>query len=116
MLEADTIIINPESFAIGTNIELGFCTAWKETSKLMKEILNRDLSDENKIKELEQLSNKLDKKILPHIEDIRRHDLPEIGDRRSFSLNAFMYGCCLRTTDGKGLFEWEEILDEFKEC
>ena len=116
MLEADTIIINPESFAIGTNIELGFCTAWKETSKLMKEILNRDLSDENKIKELEQLSNELDKEILPHIEDIRRHDLPEIGDRRSFSLNAFMYGCCLRTTDGKGLFEWEEILDEFKEC
>ena len=52
MLEADTII-NPESFAIGINIELGFCTAWKETSKLMKEILNRDLSDENKIKELD---------------------------------------------------------------
>ena len=72
------------------------------------------LDKKNKIKELERLSNKLDKKILPHIEDIRRHDLPEIGDRRSFSLNAFMYGCCLRTTDGKGLFEWEEILDEFK--
>ena len=56
-----------------------------------------------------------DKKVYPHLEDIRRTNIPESGDRRSWGINQYVYGVCLDLTDGKGLYEWEEILEELKE-
>ena len=64
--------------------------------------------------ELHLLIKKLDKKVYPHLEDIRRTNIPECGDRRSWSVNQYVYGVCLDLTDGKGFYEWEEILEELE--
>ena len=43
-----------------------------------------------------------------------RTDIPEKGDRRSFGVNQYVYGVCLDLTDGKGFYEWDEIMEELR--
>lgn len=54
-------------------------------------------------------------KIYPHYEDVRRFKgVTESEDRRSLGINQYVYGVCLDVSDGKGFYEWDEILDELK--
>ena len=115
ILNSDIIVIEPHENALGTMVELGQIKGYKDVSRMMLEILESGNSDGEVIGDLMVLANSLDKKVYPHIEDIRRTDIPEIGDRRSWSINQYVYGVCLDLTDGKGLYEWEEILEELKE-
>lgn len=43
--------------------------------------------------------------------DIRRTNVPETGDRRSFSYNAFLYGLLLSLTDGQGIIDFSDLPD-----
>lgn len=115
ILNSDIIVIEPHENALGTMVELGQIKGYKDASRMMLEILESGNSDGEVINELIALANSLDKKVYPHLEDIRRTNIPETGDRRSWSINQYVYGVCLDLTDDKGLYEWEEILEELKE-
>lgn len=123
ILSSDIIVIEPHENALGTMVELGQIKGYKDCARELKSILNRLVKSEcddsqavNRLAmELHFLIKKYDKKVYPHLEDIRRTNIPETGDRRSWSINQYVYGVCLDLTDGKGLYEWEEILEELKE-
>ena len=123
ILNSDVIVIEPHENALGTMVELGQIKGYKDCARELKSILNRLVKSEcddsqavNRLAmELHFLIKKYDKKVYPHLEDIRRTNIPETGDRRSWSINQYVYGVCLDLTDGKGLYEWEEILEELKE-
>lgn len=84
--EADIIIFNLKSHALGTIAELG--QVWG---------LN---------------NNSMNKRCYFLYDDIRRTDIPETGDRRSWSINQYLYGLVLALSDGKGFLSG---LDELKE-
>lgn len=123
ILNSDIIIIEPHENALGTMVELGQIKGYKDCARELKSILDKVVKSEcddsqavNRLAmELHFLIKKYDKKVYPHLEDIRRTNIPETGDRRSWSINQYVYGVCLDLTDGKGLYEWEEILEELKE-
>ena len=123
ILNSDIIVIEPHENALGTMVELGQIKGYKDCARELKSILDRVVESEcddsqavNRLAmELHFLIKKYDKKVYPHLEDIRRTDIPEVGDRRSWSINQYVYGVCLDLTDGKGLYEWDEILEELKE-
>ena len=123
ILNSDIIVIEPHENALGTMVELGQIKGYKDCARELKSILDRLVKSEcddsqavNRLAmELHFLIKKYDKKVYPHLEDIRRTNIPESGDRRSWSINQYVYGVCLDLTDGKGLYEWEEILEELKE-
>lgn len=126
ILESDIIVIEPQDDAKGTMVELGQLKGMKDASIMINEILNKHKdtikyifnTDEYIsliIEDLQELSNKLDKKVYPHYEDIRRMDLPEVADRRSWSVNQYVYGVCLDLTDGIGFYEWEDIVKELEQ-
>ena len=123
ILNSDVIVIEPHENALGTMVELGQIKGYKDCARELKSILDRIVKSEcddsqavNRLAmELHFLIKKYDKKVYPHLEDIRRTNIPETGDRRSWSINQYVYGVCLDLTEGKGLYEWEEILEELKE-
>lgn len=123
ILNSDVIVIEPHENALGTMVELGQIKGYKDCARELKSILDKIVKSEcddsqavNRLAmELHFLIKKYDKKVYPHLEDIRRTNIPETGDRRSWSINQYVYGVCLDLTDGKGLYEWEEILEELKE-
>ena len=58
----------------------------------------------------------LEKKVYAHNTDIRRaNDKPQAGDRREYGPNQYVYGTVLDLTDGKGFYDWDEIIEEVKE-
>ena len=123
ILSSDVIVIEPHENALGTMVELGQIKGYKDCARELKSILDRVVKSEcddsqaiNRLAmELHFLIKKYDKKVYPHLEDIRRTNIPETGDRRSWGINQYVYGVCLDLTDGKGLYEWDEILEELKE-
>lgn len=120
IIQSDIIVIEPQDDAKGTMVELGQIKGMKDASRMMHELIelfaeqNNDNFEDLKYEVL-QLANKLDKKVYPHYEDIRRMDLPECGDRRSWSVNQYVYGVCLDLSEGKGFYEWDEIVKELEQ-
>lgn len=114
--DSDIIILDCQRFAEGTLIELGQITGMKDLALQIEEVLiNEKLSNLEKFNRIFQICNNIiDKKVYPHCEDIRRHDQPEVGDNRSFYINAYLKGICNWITNGKGLYEWSEIENELK--
>lgn len=53
------------------------------------------------------------KKYYFHSYDIRRTSIPEIGDRRSWSINQYLYGAIL-SLNPKGIMSWPEIIKELR--
>ncbi len=47
-------------------------------------------------------------------DDIRRTDLPEVADRRSWSINQYLYGLVLALSDGAGFLTLEQLAEELK--
>lgn len=48
-----------------------------------------------------------------HSYDIRRTNIPEIGDRRSWSINQYLYGAIL-SLNPKGIMEWKDIIEDLR--
>lgn len=113
---SDVCVIEPLPEALGTINELGMIYAfnwWHEQlSNIVDDVELRESAVTDSIKQL--LKEYPHKKVLPHVQDVRRHDAPEVGDRRSWGMNAFVYGVCLALTDGKGLYEYDEIWSELE--
>ena len=114
ILTSDIIVIEPHENALGTMVELGQIKGYKDVSRMMLEILESGDSDGEVIDALIVLATSLDKKVYPHLEDIRRTNIPECADRRSWSINQYVYGVCLDVSEGKGFYEWDEIIKELE--
>lgn len=117
ILYSDVIMIEPDPAALGTITELGQIYMFNMMYDIIDNILNNeDLSDRGKINAIKKFYEEHPRKfVMPHMQDVRRHDAPEVGDRRSWGCNAYVYGVCLDLTDGKGFYEYDEIWDKLKE-
>lgn len=92
MLEkADIIIFNVKEHAIGTTVEIGQCLGMKRTNPFMAKVFYCLYSD------------------------IRREtNLNEKNDRRSWSINQYLYGALLELTEGQGFISLEELESELR--
>lgn len=117
IIESDIIVIEPQDDAKGTMVELGQLKGMKDASRMIDDLTQSYQRGEitNIVHELEKLADKLDKKVYPHYEDIRRMNLSEVADRRSWSVNQYVYGVCLDLTNGIGFYEWEDIVKELEQ-
>ncbi|PEA25844.1 hypothetical protein CN984_12065 [Bacillus cereus] len=117
IVNSDVIVIEPLPQGLGTHVELGQVHGMKTMAQMILNLAN-DNCDEcssaellNKI--IEMSEGVVNKKVFPHYEDIRRvKGLIESEDRRSLGINQYVYGICLDLTDGKGFYEWDEVLAE----
>ncbi len=114
---SDVIVIEPQPFALGTLVELGQVKGRKDLAKQIFAILedNDPLQSVSLIAEL--VEKVTAQKVYPHYEDVRRFEgagKDEEGDRRSLGINQYVYGACLDLTDGKGFYEWDEVIEELR--
>lgn len=117
ILYSDVIMIEPDVSALGTVTELGQVYMFNMLHDIITDITNDpNLSYEEKVELInEYFAEHPRKLVLPHMQDVRRHDAPEVGDRRSWGCNAYVYGVVLDLTDGKGFYEYDEIWETLKE-
>lgn len=124
LFAATDIVIEPQPHAQGTLVELGIIYGMKALASTMK--MQRDLfwgSEDLDFNETLDAIDEIDsmiidgvlaQKVYPHNSDIRRTDSLETGDRRSFSVNQFVYGVVLALTDGKGFYDFDEAVEQIK--
>lgn len=115
--ESDIIVIEPTNDACGTMVELGQIKGMKDMAKDILLAMRPCNGDSTEIlAEIAKLCvDMIEKKVYPHYEDIRRFKgCTESEDRRAWSVNQYVYGVCLDLSDGKGFYEWEEILEELE--
>lgn len=117
ILYSDVIMIEPDVSALGTVTELGQVYMFNMLHDIITDITNDpNLSYEEKVGLINEYFTEHPRKlVLPHMQDVRRHDAPEVGDRRSWGCNAYVYGVVLDLTDGKGFYEYDEIWETLKE-
>lgn len=124
--ESDYIIMEPLSSACGTMVELGQIKGMKDLAQDIVDVVfdedDKDKSAYDKadyqviVNNIVELCDKiLNQKVYPHYEDVRRFPgCEEREDRRAWGVNQYVYGVCLDLTDGKGFYDWNEIVDELK--
>lgn len=117
IFSSDVIVIEPLPNAIGTTVELGQIHGMKMIASKILELAESDVPDYIFIDKVVDLARKIKgQKVFPHYEDIRRFPgVTESEDRRSLGINQYVYGVCLDLTNGKGFYEWDEILEELKQ-
>lgn len=86
MDQSDIIIFEVSNNSVGTTTEIG---QWA----MINLILNTG------------------KRFFFHSYDIRRTNIPEVGDRRSWSINQYLYGAIL-SLNPKGIQDWNDIIQE----
>lgn len=130
---SDVIVIEPQPFAMGTMAELGQIKGMKDVAKDINAVAHKGvdqilrdfdfLSDAQQtdilletLSEIASITEPIvNQKVFPHFEDVRRFKgATESEDRRSFGVNQYIYGLALDLTDGKGFYEWDEILEELE--
>lgn len=119
IVNSDIIVIEPLPQGLGTHIELGQVKGMRDMAQMILNVADSECADcsatelLNKI--IEMSERVVNKKVFPHYEDIRRVEgITESEDRRSLGINQYVYGVCLDLTDGKGFYEWDEVLTELK--
>lgn len=88
MERADIIIFEVSNDHVGTTTEIG---QWAQQERIQP----------------------TGKRYYFHSYDIRRTSIPEIGDRRSWSINQYLYGAIL-SLNPKGIMDWHDILAELR--
>lgn len=113
---ATHILIEPQSFAQGTLVELGQIKGYNDVIEDLEYILGRTDNFEQMIEDIHYYISEINpkKKVYAHLQDIRRTNIPETGDRRSFGINQYIHGVVLDLTDGVGFREMDEIIEEIK--
>ena len=119
IVESDIVVIEPLPHAQGTLVELGQIKGMRDVARWM---LWQNRCDDQVISDpqvklnhiLSICEDVLNQKIYAHYGDIRRTDIPEKGDRRSWSVNQYVYGTVLNVTQGRGFQEFDEIVEELK--
>lgn len=86
MEQADIIIFEVANNNVGTTTEVG---QWAMQERI----------------------NPTGKRYYFHSYDIRRTSIPEVGDRRSWSINQYLYGAIL-SLNSNGIQSWKDIINE----
>lgn len=131
IINSDVIVIDAHENGKGTLVELGQIKGMRDMAKIILDINRsfeerheqegdwatyRDMAMDELDAVYEAAETILEKKIYAHNTDIRRaNDKPQSGDRREYGPNQYVYGTVLELTDGKGFYDWDEIIEEVKE-
>lgn len=131
IIDSDVIVIDAHENGKGTLVELGQIKGMKDMAKIILDINRRfeerherdgdwatyrDMAMDELDAVYEAAEEVLEKKVFAHNTDIRRaNDKPQEGDRREYGPNQYVYGTVLDLTDGKGFYDWVEIIEEVKE-
>lgn len=118
IIESDIIVIEPQPFALGTMVELGQIKGMRDMAQMVLGVIEDEGVTPTALAKIEDMATSmLGKQVYPHFEDIRRFDgagKDEEGDRRSLGINQYVYGVCLDLTDGRGFYEWDDVLAHLK--
>ncbi|MGL5016259.1 MAG: hypothetical protein ACRC6V_18570 [Bacteroidales bacterium] len=112
---SDTVVIEPLAEACGTMVELGQLKGMKDAAEQVLRIMgDGELNESEVLYHIQRaMQQHIDRKVYPHFEDFRRvPGITESEDRRSLGINQYVYGVCLDLTDGVGIYEWPDILNE----
>lgn len=116
MFGCSHVVIEPQPFAIGTMIELGQLTGYRQLSQRLSTIIfNMSISRNSASEILERIKSELDfhnsRKVYPHYQDARRVDgITETGDYRSLGINQYLVGACRYLTGGEPFYEFDDIV------
>lgn len=88
IVDADLIVYLNPGASVGATVELGQVVEY-----------NRWAHRTGKVK----------KYVIAVSSDIRRTSEPEVGDRRSFSYNAYLYGAVLKASANRGIITLDEL-------
>lgn len=121
IMESDVIVIDAHENGKGTLVELGQLAGMKDLSdmtiRMIDDLVELDLPADRILNEvLKLMLDVYNKKVYVHNTDIRRaNTATQQGDRREYAPNQYVYGTALKLTNGKGFYEWDEILEELRE-
>ena len=121
IIDSDVIVIDAHENGKGTLVELGQIKGMKDMAMIIQDLITKYEDEDQSIYDLvNEISNTCldveEKKVYAHNTDIRRaNDKPQAGDRREYAPNQYVYGTVLDITDGKGFFDWDEIIEEVEE-
>lgn len=121
IIDSDVIVIDAHENGKGTLVELGQIKGMKDMAETVLHMVlgvsNGVLSERAALDMIQaDVESMLEKKIYAHNTDIRRANTqPQAGDRREYGPNQYVYGTVLKLTDGKGFYDWDEIIEEVKE-
>ena len=121
IIDSDVIVIDAHENGKGTLVELGQIKGMKDMAETVLHTIlgvsNGVLSERDALDMIQaDVESVLEKKVYAHNTDIRRaNDKPQAGDRREYAPNQYVYGTVLDLTDGKGFYDWDEIIEEVKE-
>lgn len=131
IIDSEIIVIDAHENGKGTLVELGQIKGMKDMAKLILDIRKRfgdrhekdgdwgsysDMSQDELAAVYDVAEAVMSKKIYAHNTDIRRaNSSPQAGDRREYAPNQYVYGTVLDLTEGKGFYEWDEIVSDVKE-
>ena len=124
LMDSDIICLEPTNDACGTMVELGQVKGMTDIAKAILELdahcYKADTGLEYELYNILKICNNIKNKIVyTHYGDVRRTDIPEKADRRSWSINQYVYGVCLDLTNDVGLYNWKDIvknLNRGNEC
>lgn len=115
IMKADVIIAEPDNNSVGSSVEIGQIEVMNRYHKTLAEMISNSKDDRECVQMLREFLKKYPhKEVYCHNGDIRRTDIPETGDRRSWSINQYLYGVVLNLTNGKGLETFEGIVEKLK--
>ena len=120
IIDSDVIVIDAHENGKGTLVELGQIKGMRDMAKMILDIRYKNRLSFDYVEELDEIYLEVEKilrkTIYAHNTDIRRaNSQPQAGDRREYAPNQYVYGTVLDITDGKGFFDWDEIIEEVKE-
>ena len=120
IIDSDIIVIDAHENGKGTLVELGQIKGMRDMAKMIVDIRIKHRSSFDFVDELDDIYDEVEKilrkPIYAHNTDIRRaNDKPQAGDRREYAPNQYVYGTVLELTDGKGFYDWDEIIEEVEE-
>lgn len=115
LFDADVIIAEALHSSIGSLCELGILHGWQTASEKLDEILTKNTTTTEKIVEIQELKDKMNKDVYVHSWDLRTTDLNEAKWRRSHSINQLLYGMIMRLATDGDILPWEEILNKLEE-
>jgi hypothetical protein len=125
ILWSDTVIIEPDNCALGTHIELGQLLGMRDLSEMIVEIANTHFeNNRGKTEDLDYLliseilklcMEQLNRKVYPHLEDIRLLGPTGDGYRSTFGINAYVTGACIKlANDPVGAPDGFYTIDQIK--
>ena len=121
IIDSDVIVIDAHENGKGTLVELGQIKGMRDMAETVLHMVlgvsNGVLSERAALDMIQaEVESIVEKKVYAHNTDIRRANTSsQAGDRREYGPNQYVYGTVLDLTDGKGFYDWDEIIEEVKE-